>query len=498
MNTIFTKESFLRCSFLIIVVFVLTSCGAKKTDSGSVDEGYYKNEQALTTFRWALENLDKTTHTFAGYDYWPDCGIRVTGSHLVSLISYKTMEELLGCPIYLSGPHSAYDGWNLNSEDFGHYNPEAIKRFISLEKQVLSDKAFVDKTSFLVDQYLRSKMRMLIGVYQILHRPDVATLLSRDEITDDEILYCLPCLNENTGVYFNVGNHIISFWKRRSQDGTADLIYEALHFAYITYYEEDLIYCFEEYEEEYAGDGDYDEYEEEIGEEYDHTEVEGREGELFIYHKGWGDITKFAEPTFKDAVKKLDQTTHTLKSEFDYWPESGLRVMGSHLASLLTIREVEQLIGCPLYVNGPHHEEWDLHCEYCFGQYNILAIRRLGELADEILRDEGFVNLTRPLIEKFLKRQMRYAIAIYQNLAEKDCLQDLYNAYVENNFNYYAVEMVGETSCLEDETFLFGNTGQSIQYFWARRYSDGTDRLIYNILVKIYNTYFHETDLTCK
>ena len=79
-------------------------------------------------FKDAALNLDKTSHTLVDeFDYWPECGIRVTGSHLASLISLNDLQEMLPCPLYVSGPH--YDGqWDLdNEEDFGHYNPESIE-----------------------------------------------------------------------------------------------------------------------------------------------------------------------------------------------------------------------------------------------------------------------------------------------------------------------------------------------------------------------------------
>ena len=85
---------------------------------------------------------------------------------------------------------------------------------------------------------------------------------------------------------------------------------------------------------------------------------------------------------FKDAAMNLDKTSHTLTDEFDYWPECGIRVTGSHLASLISLNELQQMLPCPLYVSGPHHDgQWDLDNEDDFGHYNPEAIQYLANLA---------------------------------------------------------------------------------------------------------------------
>lgn len=58
---------------------------------------------------------------------------------------------------------------------------------------------------------------------------------------------------------------------------------------------------------------------------------------------------------FKDAVMNLGNTSHTLTNEFDYWPECGIRVTGSHLDSLISLSDLELMLPCPLYNSGPHH-----------------------------------------------------------------------------------------------------------------------------------------------
>ena len=59
---------------------------------------------------------------------------------------------------------------------------------------------------------------------------------------------------------------------------------------------------------------------------------------------------------FKDAAMNLDKPNHTLTDVYDYWPVCGIRVTGSHLASLISLEELEKMLPCPLYVSGPHHD----------------------------------------------------------------------------------------------------------------------------------------------
>ena len=55
---------------------------------------------------------------------------------------------------------------------------------------------------------------------------------------------------------------------------------------------------------------------------------------------------------FRDAALQLDNTRHTLTDEFDYWPDCGIRVTGSHLASLISLEGLQKLLPCPLFVSA--------------------------------------------------------------------------------------------------------------------------------------------------
>ena len=200
---------------------------------------------------------------------------------------------------------------------------------------------------------------------------------------------------------------------------------------------------------------------------------------------------------FKDAVMNLDNTTHTLTDEFDYWPECGIRVTGSHLASLITMNDLEKMLPCPLYVSGPHHNgHWNLNSEDKFGHYNPEAIQWLDDLAAKVVADKKFVDLSKPLIEKYLYRQMHIMMVLYDALhdgyseAEREAIFSSLIASKGYDYNQYETGFFLELLNLEDGSYVYSNINYQFLYFWARRWSDGTIDLFYKGLSTIFKAYY--------
>ena len=203
---------------------------------------------------------------------------------------------------------------------------------------------------------------------------------------------------------------------------------------------------------------------------------------------------------FRNAALNLDKTYHTLTDEFDYWPECGIRVTGSHLASLISLNELQQMLPCPLYVSGPHHDgQWDLDNEEDFGHYNPKAIQYLAGLAKTVVSDELFVERSKPLVDRYLYRQMHIMMVIHDALYDGTYSQEeregIFNTSVETKgleYDDYDVGFYLNRLKLDDDSYVFSNISYRFLHFWARRWVDGTIDPFYQGLSTIFMAYYPE------
>ena len=208
---------------------------------------------------------------------------------------------------------------------------------------------------------------------------------------------------------------------------------------------------------------------------------------------GGNDITE----RFRNAAMNLDKTYHTLTDEFDYWPECGIRVTGSHLASLISLTDLQQMLPYPLYLSGPHHDgKWDLENEDEYGHYNPKAIEYLAGLAKTVVSDELFVERSKPLVDEYLYRQMHIMMVMHDALYI-DCTKEerevVFSSSLESKGNNYENGESGFSLGrlrLEDGTYVYGNIDYRFLHFWARRWGDGTIDLFYQGLSNIFKAYY--------
>ena len=203
---------------------------------------------------------------------------------------------------------------------------------------------------------------------------------------------------------------------------------------------------------------------------------------------------------FKSAIMNLDYTYHTMPDEFDYWPECGIRVTGSHLASLISLSDLQKMLPCPLYVSGPHHDgTWELENDDEFGHYNPEAITYLTSIAETMVSDKQFVELSKPLVDKYLYRQMHIMMvlhdALYDGSYSKEERETIFRTSVNTNGLDYGSNDVGfflQLLNLEDGTYVYGNIDYRFLHFWARRWSDGTIDQFYQLLSTVFKAYHPE------
>ena len=467
---------------VLILAFAFTSCGDKNADR----------------FKEAAMNLDNTEFTLEyEYDYWPDGGIRNIGGHLSSLISLSQLEKMLPCPLYVSGPHQNGE-WDLYSDDFGHYNPEAIQYLADLAEKVVSDKKFVKLSFPLVDRYLGTQMHYMMVLHDAMYDEELFDEEARDLIfndireyygNSDDAYYVtgnLALYDENY-IYENFKIEMLYFWARRWIDGTIDQFYDALSTVYMAYYPE-YQYTTDDY-------WYYDDYYE--GDYYEETEYDCElEPDEPITDKE-RIKEKDAIDMIKTATAKLDESVNVMPGEFDYWPECGLRITASHLFSLVSLRTLNRMLPCDLYVSGPHYtNRWNFNDPWDFGHYNPEAIQYLNKLATKIVSDKKFVDRTRPLVEKNLKRQMFILRSLYNALGDKELCPDKEAVFDDcmssQGYCWDAASDFMDQLDIEDGTYVWGNTGNMFLYWWARRNADGTMELFHEGLETIYNAYFPE------
>ena len=207
-----------------------------------------------------------------------------------------------------------------------------------------------------------------------------------------------------------------------------------------------------------------------------------------------------ATERFKNAALNLDKTSHTLTDEFDYWPECGIRVTGSHLASLISLNELQQMLPCPLYVSGPHLDgQWDLDNEDDFGHYNPEAIQYLANLAQKVVADKKFVELSKPLVDRYLYRQMHIMMvihdALYDGAHSQEERERIFRTSVETHgweYDDYDAGFYLNRLRLEDGSYVFSNISYRFLHFWARRWADGTIDPFYQGLSTIFKAYHPE------
>ena len=221
---------------------------------------------------------------------------------------------------------------------------------------------------------------------------------------------------------------------------------------------------------------------------------------LFVFSAFSRDGKDNVVQRFKSAIMNLDYTYHTMPDEFDYWPECGIRVTGSHLASLISLSDLQKMLPCPLYVSGPHHDgKWELENDDEFGHYNPEAITYLTSIAETMVSDKQFVELSKPLVDKYLYRQMHIMMvlhdALYDGSYSKEERETIFRTSVNTNGLDYGSNDVGfflQLLNLEDGTYVYGNIDYRFLHFWARRWSDGTIDQFYQLLSTVFKAYHPE------
>lgn len=195
------------------------------------------------------------------YDYFPGGGMRNMYCHILNFMNYGQFAELIGLPVFVSGPHSARE-LNLSSPDqFGHYNREFVNRLGSVLIPGESDAVFRAATQGTYDAHLRKLARIFYVTYRKLKANQSFMEREKTNYLGMIRLRTLDHYHYEKYFYFmnpdypggghgesylmdhgfdggwdgNVVKTCVAFWIRRSIDGTAEDFFNGLEKLLRTY-----------------------------------------------------------------------------------------------------------------------------------------------------------------------------------------------------------------------------------------------------------------------
>jgi hypothetical protein len=177
-------------------------------------------------------------------------GIHAFHCRLQKLISLQKLSDLLGTPIYRSGPHSL-SGLVLNEPNqFGHYDPNFVKSIREYFLPAKANPSFRAITQGVYDSIIMDTARSFFIVYQKLdsnpkffvkeaERYRLLTVENRMDpyYLDRFILFMYPAYTDNEDPYeaskfsyrkgdefldAQVVKELVGFWLRRKVDGTSN------------------------------------------------------------------------------------------------------------------------------------------------------------------------------------------------------------------------------------------------------------------------------------
>ena len=180
------------------------------------------------------------------YTYLPEEGVRGRYAVLKSALNPQILEQLIGEPVFLSGPHRNGTINFQAGERFGRYNPAFLRKLESYLQSASQNKWMVKQLKGFYDKEFRGLLRVFYDNYQLVqNRPRLTegfnNLLQRNAKKGAGNPYAINnfFLDElddvRGGQDFLVRIMAIRFWVRRSVDGTADEFYDLLRLAMDTF-----------------------------------------------------------------------------------------------------------------------------------------------------------------------------------------------------------------------------------------------------------------------
>ncbi len=206
---------------------------------------------------------------------------------------------------------------------------------------------------------------------------------------------------------------------------------------------------------------------------------------------------------FSDRVLKLASHWDSIKTNTDlssenissWLPESGIRGKYEIARKQVSLNFMEQLVGHPVFLKGPHQEEVDFNSG-SFGYYNPQFLERLKPILGEALQNKLFVENTRTLYDEELKQYLRTFFLSYNVAANRTDIMESYLKHIEHGDHksfsgpsFYLQEAFRDFAESAEENGYNVYEGFTCPGFWIRRSIDGTESQFYNLLLLVMETY---------
>lgn len=210
----------------------------------------------------------------------------------------------------------------------------------------------------------------------------------------------------------------------------------------------------------------------------------------------------------REVWSALDRTTNTC-SGYDYFPRGGVRIFACHLFSLVSFERIVAQSGLRPFDSGPHGAGLNLRAADDFGHYNVDFVRFLARHAVPASRDSAFRAATQAHYDTYVAPLANIMYATHQKLARSPACftaeREEYQAaiargatdgYVEPWFFFmndaYCEHRRGDYSDYGRNGFDGGYAGNVVKTsvgFWLRRSMDGTERVFFDALLTLMDTY---------
>jgi tetratricopeptide (TPR) repeat protein len=232
--------------------------------------------------------------------------------------------------------------------------------------------------------------------------------------------------------------------------------------------------------------------------------------EVTIQNKGvLTEITKeYNFEKLEDVIKYLAENLDNAKFtpirkgwQFDYGFRDGwLLNKYEYIRSLLTYKHFQSKLKYPIYLSGPHtQDKLNLNSKYSFGHYNPKFLVMLRKSILQIMSEEDFITITKPLLKKysildFLKKNKDIYEITQKYPDEFDRIKLEYIKGMQNKTLSEGAYRDLVPSLLNSE--VYWNWSETSYNFWIRRDIDNTKNLWIELINDVLNGYEYETALT--